>query len=351
MWHDNPFDLWDDEEFTPRWICFGKGGGSPGPQTSTTNTSSLPDYVEPFFTRLLQRTERETNQDYVPYEGQRLADFGQDTQASFSGIRGINAAGDTPDILNASDAMTRASGIGAGRNDFMTSGALDVGAGGQRNIDAYMNPYIDQVLNRGQARAQQRFDEDQVQRQADFARRGAFSSSRRDIASETARSDLNEQLLDIEARGLANAYDSAGQLFTSDEQRRLQSQIENERARQAAGQLELQAGQGLAGLGTQRQQLGLQRADAMGRIGALQEAQRQAELDIDYQDFTNQRDFERQNLNFYSGILHGVPVEPNAEVTRYEAPGNNIAQMLGLGLGGASLYQQLAAAGQAGVAS
>ena len=343
QWQDNPFDQFDAEEFVPRWICFGKGGGGGGPQTSTTNTNSLPDYAEPFFTRLLNRTETETNQPYTQYEGARLADFGADTQGSFTNIRDMNTAGNPQNMQNAGELMNNVGyNISAGRQDFQNNGMLDIGANGQTNVQNYMNPYLEEVLNRGQARAKTSFQEDQIGRDASFAQRGAFSNSRRDIASEQARRDLDQQLGDISAKSYAGAFDAAGQMYTSDAQRNLQSQIENERARQSAGQIQMQAGQGLAALGMQEQTMGLQRADAMGRIGGLQEAQNQAQLDIAQQDFTNQRDFERQNLNFYSGILHGVPIEANSEVTRYQAPGNNVGQLLGLGLGGASLYNQIA---------
>ena len=69
MWNDglaDPFvdEAWASEEQARQMkylgICFGKGGGGGGqqtaqPQTVTQNTSSLPEYVEPFFTSLLER--------------------------------------------------------------------------------------------------------------------------------------------------------------------------------------------------------------------------------------------------------------------------------------------------------
>ena len=59
----------------------GKGGGgsapAPAPTSSTVTQTNLPEYVEPFFTRLLERTEAESNARYVPFEQQRLAEFGQ----------------------------------------------------------------------------------------------------------------------------------------------------------------------------------------------------------------------------------------------------------------------------------
>lgn len=344
MWNDNPFDPFDQDEFTPRWICFGKGGGpapapAPTESSSTVNQTNLPDYAEPFFTRLLERTEEESNQPYTPFGNTRVAPFAPETLQSFNQIRDIGTSGVPGQIGEASN-IASAVGNYQPASPFYTPSAIDQMPGGGSMTEAYMNPYVNQVLDRGQRRAMERYDEQQVSRDASFAQRGSFSNSRRDVASEAARRDLNEQLLDVEAKGLANAFDSAQQMFTSDAQRKMQAQIESERAAQSAGQMRLGAADQLAGYGAQQQQAGLQQADALGRIGALREERGQTGLDVGYTDFVNQRDYPRQQLNFYSGILRGVPVSPQSEITRYETPPSPLSQALGLGLGGLGLYQQ-----------
>ena len=52
------------------------GGGSSGPQQteSTVTQTNLPEYAEPYFTRLMQRGEAESLQPYRTYTGQRLAE-------------------------------------------------------------------------------------------------------------------------------------------------------------------------------------------------------------------------------------------------------------------------------------
>ena len=52
----------------------GGGGGSPQPQTSqvTQTTSNLPEYVEPYFKRLLDRAEGQTNLPYETYDQSRI---------------------------------------------------------------------------------------------------------------------------------------------------------------------------------------------------------------------------------------------------------------------------------------
>ena len=62
------------------------GKGSPKPTDQTVVQTNLPEYVQPYFERLLNRTEAETKQQYQPYQGQRLQTGGTDvTQAQQMG--------------------------------------------------------------------------------------------------------------------------------------------------------------------------------------------------------------------------------------------------------------------------
>ena len=79
----------------------------------------------------------------------------------------------------------------------------------------------------------------------------------------------------------------------------------------------------------------------MAGIGGAYDDQAQAGLDTAYSDFTNQRDYDRNQLNFYSGILRGVPISPTQETTTYRAPPSQMSQLLGLGVGGLGLAKAL----------
>ena len=67
----------------------GGGGGAPTETKSTVTQTNLPEYVRPYFERLLQRTETESKRDYEPYQGQRIADVSQDILTSEERVRGI----------------------------------------------------------------------------------------------------------------------------------------------------------------------------------------------------------------------------------------------------------------------
>ena len=147
-------------------------------------------------------------------------------------------------------------------------------------------------------------------------------------SSENAWLDRNMQA------GLANQSSENDYLS-----RMLQSSLANQssdnayldRALQASGQMAGYADQA-AGLGKLRSQMGYTDAEALRNVGLTQEQLQQAGLDLSYNDFTNQRDYDRQNLAFLSGILRGTPMPVSSEVTNTQYS-NPYAQAMGLGLG------------------
>jgi hypothetical protein len=85
-----------------------------------------------------------------------------------------------------------------------------------------------------------------------------------------------------------------------------------------------------------QQGLGLQASQALQSQGATQQAQTQKELDTAYQDFINQRDWEKQQTAYLSNILRGVPVQPQQVINQYQNP-NPLSQYAGLGIAGLGL--------------
>lgn len=95
--------------------------------------------------------------------------------------------------------------------------AQQAGAGGnfarqatdQAAINAYMSPYMQNVIENQKAAANRDFDVQRTQRQANAARTGAFGGSRQAIQEAEAERALNTQLQAIDATGLQSAYDKA----------------------------------------------------------------------------------------------------------------------------------------------
>jgi hypothetical protein len=58
----------------------GGGGGAPQTQKVESTTTNLPKYLEPYVTDIASRAQAESNREYTPYEGQRIAGFTPEQQ-------------------------------------------------------------------------------------------------------------------------------------------------------------------------------------------------------------------------------------------------------------------------------
>jgi len=88
----------------------------------------------------------------------------------------------------------------------------------------------------------------------------------------------------------------------------------------------------------QRQDMEYQRLNMMQQAGLAQRGMMQAGLDTGYQDFLNQQNWGRDQLNFYAQMMYGLPITSGQTVTSTGQQPSNIQQMLGLGISGAGLY-------------
>jgi hypothetical protein len=84
----------------------------------------------------------------------------------------------------------------------------------------------------------------------------------------------------------------------------------------------------------------IQAASMLEKIGRDVQAEKQAGLDIAYEDYVRQRDYPREQLQFYSSILRGIPVQPSTETTKLQSY-NPIQQLLGTGISALGLYKGL----------
>ena len=303
----------------------GKGNDS----TTTQTTGDLPDYLKPYVERFLPRAETVSTMPYQQYGGQRLAQFSPDTQNAFQMIR--DTAG------RPSSGIDAAQQVAANAAGFQ-SGNIGTTDWTNANVQGYMNPYIQNVLDVQKRRAQQGFQEQQQGRDAAAVQAGAFGGNRRFVQNMAAQRDTNQQMQDMEAQGLASAYQNAQGMFTSDQGRMLQAQMANEEARRLGTGLGLDAAKTQADLDNMRQQYGFNAAQALSGVGAKEQQQQQAGLDIAYQDFQNQRDYPYQQLAKYSSLLYGAPVQGSQTQTTTQPAPDFLSQLLGVATTAAGFF-------------
>ena len=307
----------------------GKGRSAPAPTEQTVVQSNLPKYAEPYFTRLLQRSESESMRDYEPYKGQRLADTGADVLTSRERVRDIASRG-IEGLPTAQAATTAGIGRAAQAFDFKPQ-MFDSGIAQQ-----YMSPYQQNVIDVQKAQALLDFDRGQARRDAQAVQAGAFGGSRQAVQQALAGEDLQRRLGEIQAVGQQQAFENAQQQFERDRAAR----ESGERLGLSAAESATQQAQSLAALGDRARAGDVQAAQLLEQIGKDAQATDQAGLDLAYEDFVRQRDFPRESLTFLSSILRGVPVQPSTETTKFQQY-NPIRDLLGTGIAGLGLYRGL----------
>ena len=416
----------------------GRSKSSPAPTETRVTQTDLPEYVQPYFERLLKRGEAESNQPYTPYGGERIAYFSPDELASQGMTRGYAQAGTPPEYQIASQrAMMLGGPYGSGYQAGQYGSGYEAGMMGpgyqaqgygptyqarsagpdynvlgyESNLDRFMNPYQQAVTDVAKREAI-RTSEIIGDKTADAAAMsGGLGGYREAIMQSERERNLAQQLEDIQTKGSLGAYQSAQaqlaaerqaqldasrfglQQFTAEEQARQaqekfgqsaygitegsfqkQAQLDTQRyqageaARQAAAKLGLTAAQqneaarqaqekfdqsaynmsqryGLAsvdalrGVGGDIQDDVRQRIGALTGIGQQQRAMQQASMDMGYQDFLRQQGFGQQQLGFLGGLLRGVPVQPQQQISTYQQQPGLFQTALGAGLSGLGLYK------------
>ena len=306
----------------------GKGKSSPAPTEQTVVQSNLPKYFQPYAEDLLKRGQAESKAAYQPYQGQRLANEGQDILDSRNMVR--QAAGQGIAGLPQAQAATM-SGLGRALQGMgYQAGQFDSAAAQQ-----YMSPYMQQVVDVQKQRAIQDFNQQNANRAAQAVQAGAFGGSRQAVAQAMAGQELSQQLADIQATGQQKAFEQAQGQFERDRAARADAE------RLGLGAAELTASQGaqLANLGRMAREGDVEAARLLEGIGKDIQARDQAGLDIAYEDFVRQRDYPREQLQFYSSLLRGIPVQPSTETTKFRY--NPIKDALGTGIAGLGLYRSI----------
>ena len=399
-----------------RTYHMGGGGGGGGGGTST-QVVDLPEWAKPTAQKQLALTESTTDINKNPFQSfggikdasgkqvgfdasKLVAGMDPLQQRAYQGAGNLQVPGATGQGIDfAQQATQRALNMGYGpgqfQNQFQAPGQFDPGqfraerASTQSfrqpgSAEAYMDPYMQNVVGIQQREAQRAADIAGTQRGAQAVGSGAFGGSRQAIMDAEAARNLAQQKGDIQARGLQSAFQNAQQQFNAEQAAALQAQLANQQTGLTAQQLGEQsrqfgAGQGMtaaqaaAQYGQSAQQLaeqsrqfggslglqGLQAAmtgagqlgalggqqfgqqkDILGlqnQFGAQQQAQEQARINAEAQNFAAQQRYPYQQLEFMSNILRGTPM--GTVQSMYQAQPSTASQLLGAGtmLGGAYL--------------
>ena len=251
------------------------------PQSVTTSTSSqqgLPDWYQEYTRAIGGEAARLGAKDYTPYGNARIAQLDPLQQAAYDLVK--NTSGSyQPFVDKASAAYDTALGTG-------TQSWLD-------NSTAYMNPYKSQVIDEMGRLGMRNWNENMLPGLNDqFVGTGQFGSGRNaDIVSRAGR-DFVTDLTGQQANMLMSGYNDAFNKFNTDVTRQA-----------TTGQ---QIGQDYGALGQTNQALNTNQAQALEAAGLGQQNQIQKNLDLAYDDWTNQRDWDWSNLDRVNSAVRGL---------------------------------------------
>lgn len=305
------------------------------PTQTNISQTTIPDYAKPYVENLLGKAEAITDiskNPYVAYPGQRTAAFEKLQNDAFAAAGKLGPASQLTDATS----LAQKAGLGALGTQFQAGqyanqyGYTPDSFLGQGTAAAYMNPYMQNVVDIQQREARRQAGIGATQQQAQAVQAGAFGGSRDAIMRAERERNLATQLGDIQATGSNAAYNQAMQQFNAEQAARMQSAGLGAQYGQAANQLGEQSRQFGAGLGLQGLQTALQGAGALGNLGATQfgqqaqtigiqgqmggtqQQQQQNILNQQYQDFLNQKQYPYQQLSYMSDMLRGLPLSQTA---------------------------------------
>ena len=266
------------------------------PAVGNSATSTLSEYVGPYVTEMLGKTQAVANQPYSVYQGPMTAGESGLQSKVFQGLGNLSF----PSQLGQTFSSTGAYQPPAMTPGAYAPGAIGTGAGapmggmggaptGPTGIASqYMNPYLQSVL---QPQLEELRRQSQINLQPGLAKMtqaGGYGGGRQAIMeSEANRNLLQEQNKTI-GQGYASAYDKA------------------------MGQFNTEQGQART------------LADMLSGAGSQQRGIEQEGITADYNEFLAQRDYPQKMLQFQQSMLQGLPI---STVSNQPAQQSGIGQL------------------------
>jgi len=329
------------------------------PTTQYNVTSNIPEWAKEYATKLLGRAEALTEPiydpktglykpQYTPYGGQLVAGFNPLQEQAMRDVARMDVAPE----------MGQATGFtGLAALQAQNLGQYNPLAGGQYyrspldrpgGLNKYMSPYMQGVVEQQKSQAVRDYARQIPGLQAAGIRAGARGGTREALLQAEGQRGLNEQLQNIQATGLQNAFQQAQAQASPDAQLRAQYGL-------AGTQLGEQSRQFGANLGMQGLQQQLAAARQLADIGGATQAQRQNILQAQfgagqqaqdqeqrrlstlYQQFIDEQQAPFKQLGFMSDILRGTPASATT-TSIYQQPPNFLASTIGGAGGLATLF-------------
>lgn len=274
-------------------------------------------------------------EEYVPYEGPRVAEWTEDQQQAFSRVRDAMDMWQ-PYVDPALEAFTAGQG-GLNQMNNLISGASTFDRPTFENtyMDIYSQP-MREMQAAADAIGQRNFENTTLKQLSDaFTGTGQFGSGRHQILGADAAAQAQAQIEEAKASVGMDATKAAMGDYYKWGQQGLQGA--QQMGTYAANQARM--GTDLMNFGLGTQQAALADAAAIGNIGQQQQTMNQQNLNLGYQDFQEQQNYPWQQLDKWSAVTRGQSIPtyqsqvslPATVPTTYQNPWAAASQGFGSG--------------------
>lgn len=286
--------------------------------TYGTNVQNLPQWYNDFQQGIAAKGNAIAAQPYEPYGGPRIAGFNQDQANAFDLTRdGMGAESNS--IYNSMNSATQ-----AGDNaDALGDADPYMAKSNQSAADTvgqYMNPYNDAVTNRIAELGARNLQENLMPAiNSDFIRAGQYGST--NMMGEVGKSlrDTQESVLAQQADVLQQGYGQAMTNAQTDLARYGQLGQTAGQLSNADSQMQLDSSKVSGALGSMAQDARYTDINALGSVGNSAQDMTQSNLDMAYKDFTEQRDYQKDQLGWVNNLIKGYE-QPTSSYTSNSAP-------------------------------
>lgn len=283
--------------------------GKPPPTINTTTVSatSMPPWYQDYQRAILSKANAIGSEDYQTYQGPRVADFSDNQQQAFSDIK--NNQGNWSPLMGA--AVNAAAPAASGFDPAQ--------------MQQFMNPYQGAVVDEIGRLGDERWNNTIMPGVMDtFTGSGQFGSQRNQKFVGDAAAQNQREVLGQQSQALNTGYNSAASAY------------------QNWANLGLQGSSALGQLAKQGQSMQLTDAAALEGVGSEQQGMEQKNLDMAYQDFQNERDYPKTQLDWINNILKGSNVPTSTQTTGQSVPpymqASPLSNIAGMASAGQSIW-------------
>lgn len=240
------------------------GGGG---KTKTSVQDVTPKYIQEQNIKNIKFANTVADKPYQRFDGQRVAGLDPIQQQAIDSTQALG---------------TQGQGLVQRGFDILSG----MGTADQR-IGAYMNPYTDEVISRSMSDLERQRQIMGTQTAGQAIANKAFGGSRQAVADSLNNENFARQFGDLSANLRMQGFNTA--LGAAQNEMTQQQQL---------AQLLSQTGAGAIG--------------EMGQVGDFLRGLKQQQLDVDYGDFVDERDYDLQRLGIMQSAAQNAPFQSNA---------------------------------------